>query len=267
MKNRRLLTDEQDAFLRSIAKGKSGRECAELLNKQFGTSFTYKQIQYYKKNHHILSGGQSWEYSIGKGLFTEEQLDYFMGIYKGRESKEVAEMMNSKFKTSFTAAQIHSYRQNHKLPSGFITRFKKGHASPNKGKKLSREMYLKASPTMFKKGNIPKNTVPVGTEKMISGFVWVKINNKIKAKKTENWVLKHRYIYEQHHGKIPDGHNVIFKDGNRTNFDIDNLALVSKSEMNIMNSRNLRSSNKELTESCIAVARLINATRKKKVKK
>ena len=53
----------------------------------------------------------------------------------------------------------------------------------------------------------------------------------------------HRYIYEYHHGKIPDNHTVIFIDGNRNNFDIDNLFVITMSELkhksrfNYMNNR------------------------------
>lgn len=36
----------------------------------------------------------------------------------------------------------------------------------------------------------------------------------------------HRYLYIEHYGSIPDKHVVLFKDGNRLNFDIDNLIAV-----------------------------------------
>lgn len=40
-------------------------------------------------------------------------------------------------------------------------------------------------------------------------------------------VLLHRYIWEKHHGAIPDGYEIHHKDKNRFNHDPDNLELVS----------------------------------------
>ena len=40
-------------------------------------------------------------------------------------------------------------------------------------------------------------------------------------------VLLHRYIWEKYHGTIPDGYEVYHKDGNRRNYDVDNLELLT----------------------------------------
>ena len=42
--------------------------------------------------------------------------------------------------------------------------------------------------------------------------------------------MKHRYVWEQAHGKIPDGYLVAFRDGNRQNCDLSNLYLISRQE-------------------------------------
>ena len=81
---------------------------------------------------------------------------------------------------------------------------------------------------------------------------------EIKIKEPDIWQSKHRYIYEQYHGKIPEKHKVIFLDGNNRNFDIDNLKLVSSAEELIMNNNKLRYNNKELTESGILIAKIIS---------
>ena len=41
-------------------------------------------------------------------------------------------------------------------------------------------------------------------------------------------MLKHRYIWQQHHGEVPKGSMVVFKDGNRKNTDISNLLLITR---------------------------------------
>ena len=58
------------------------------------------------------------------------------------------------------------------------------------------------------------------------------------------------------------GHKVIFADGNKRNFDIDNLILVSDSEALIMNANKLRYENKELTKTGALIAKVIDKTNK-----
>ncbi|MEG2765701.1 MAG: HNH endonuclease signature motif containing protein [Acidaminococcaceae bacterium] len=52
----RLLSEEQEEFLRAIAPGKLNSEIVKLINAKFGTIFTLNQITNYKKNHKVRSG-------------------------------------------------------------------------------------------------------------------------------------------------------------------------------------------------------------------
>ena len=56
MSSGKLLSKEQDAFLRAHVKGKTSTELTTMINDKFKTSFTVDQIRYYKKNHKIRSG-------------------------------------------------------------------------------------------------------------------------------------------------------------------------------------------------------------------
>ena len=64
----------------------------------------------------------------------------------------------------------------------------------------------------FKKGYNNQNKMPIGTEINKNGYIWIKVNDihfegKIDNKKYKiNWMPKHKYIYEQHYGKIPEGY-------------------------------------------------------------
>lgn len=108
------------------------------------------------------------------------------------------------------------------------SQIKKGSVPPNKGKKMSAELYEKCSATFFKKGNVPVNIVPVGTERITDdGYIEIKVKDGSLQK---NWRLKHRIVWEQHNGPIPKGYNVQFKDGNRQNVAIDNLYIISRSD-------------------------------------
>ena len=79
---------------------------------------------------------------------------------------------------------------------------------------------------------------------------------------------KQQVIYEQYHNtKVPKGSIVIFADNDITNFDIDNLVMVTRSELLYLNQNHMRYDNAGLTKSSVMVARLIRsaAERKKKV--
>lgn len=110
-------------------------------------------------------------------------------------------------------------------PRSIATRFHKGQIPPNKGKKVSPEIYEKMSPTMYKKGHISENKREVGAERVnVYGYI------EIKVAEPNVWRLKHRIVWEQHNGVIPAGHNVQFKNHNTQDCRIENLYLISKAE-------------------------------------
>lgn len=111
-----------------------------------------------------------------------------------------------------------------------LGQFRKGHIPLNKGQKMSPEVREKVKHTWFTKGHKPKNTKE-GTlifshRKDSNGNLYrhIKISDS-------NWILYHRYLYEQHFGLIPSGMNVVFKDGNTLNVEIENLELISNEEL------------------------------------
>ena len=75
---------------------------------------------------------------------------------------------------------------------------------------------------------------------------------KRKIREPNVWEFVHRAEYEKHNGPIPDGMDVMFKDGNHENCAISNLALISKAENAQLNRRHLR-----LTESGVLVAKIL----------
>jgi hypothetical protein len=91
---------------------------------------------------------------------------------------------------------------------------------------------------------------------------------KVSARRkpdSKNWVPKHRLAWESANGKIPKGHKVIFADGDKSNFSLGNLLLVSGGELGVMNRFGLKSSNGDLTKAGKTVAniRMAIAARRK----
>ena len=185
---------------------------------------------------------------------TDEEKEYLALIAKGSTYKEITKQMNDKFEYNFSEEQIKGAMARYKLPTGTGGYFKKGSTPWNKGLKG----YMGANKTSFKKGTIPPNQVPIGTESITKGGYI-----KVKVGEPNKWKLKQRYIYEQHYGEIPKDCNVIFADKNIRNFDINNLILVSKAEMLILNNNKLIFEDKELTKVGVNIAKVIDKAKKR----
>lgn len=190
-------------------------------------------------------------------FFTREEAKFIKEHVKGRGNQELTDMVNAHFGLNLTMAQIRSYKKNHKLSSGLDGRFKPGQVPPNKGRKGQGGW----EPTQFKKGYRPHNYQPVGTERVNGdGYVDIKIADPNK------WKGKHILIWEEHNGPVPPGHAVIFGDGNRRNFEPDNLLLVSRKQLVRMNQRGLIQDDAELTKTGIIIADIHNKIGERKKK-
>lgn len=93
--------------------------------------------------------------------------------------------------------------------------------------------------------------IPIGAEYVKpDGMVLVKV-------KPNKWEYKQRYIYEQYHKvELPKEIMVVFLDGDRTNFDINNLMAVSTPEYNCIKNKDLLSNNGMVTKTALLSARL-----------
>lgn len=115
---------------------------------------------------------------------------------------------------------------------GVEHRFKKGHASWNAGLK-GWKAGGRSAETRFKAGTVNGRAAqlekPVGHERVTEDGI---LQRKIRADGPlhKRWQSVHEIIWEEHHGPRPAGHLVVFKDGNRRNFQIENLELISRAE-------------------------------------
>lgn len=101
-------------------------------------------------------------------------------------------------------------------------------------------------------GDIKKRNMPIGSEIIKNDYVF------IKTAEPAIWEEKHRVIYEAAYGKIPKGCKIMFLDGNKRNFNIDNLKLVKNSEEMFINKNKYAGICKEFTEVAISLAKLKN---------
>jgi hypothetical protein len=163
--------------------------------------------------------------------YTPEEIRFIKRKVAGRSYAELAALFNARFGAEVTVPQMGSTLERYGLKNGCDSRFAPGQVPHNKGKK---KWWEGGEETQFKKGNRPWNWRPVGSERINAyGYAEVKVRNPKK------WKAKHILVWEEANGKVPKGHVVIFADGDKTNFALSNLLLVSRSELAVMNRRGL----------------------------
>ncbi len=180
--------------------------------------------------------------------WTQEEIDYLREIAYGKHLSEIVEMMSEKFNMSFSPNQIKGIMGRQSIKTGFTGRFEKGMNAWNKNTKG----LVKSNKTTFKKGRVAENKKPIGSERInVYGYT------EIKVAEPNIWDLKHRVIYRKHYGEIPEGMNVIFSDGDKSNFNIDNLVLVTRNQLFLLNKNNLIYNDSELTKTSVNVVKVI----------
>lgn len=196
---------------------------------------------------------QRHKYTIQESQFMEEYVP-------GHCYAEIQKAFIENFGWDITRGQIKSYISNHHLNTGQTGYFKKGQKPFNKGKKGV--CAAGCEKTWFKKGQIPHNHRPVGSERMDKGGYI-----KVKTGEPNEWRMKHRVVWESAHGAIPKGYMILFRDNDRTNTDLGNLVLVKRSTNAILNNTKLCNYNGELKETAIGIAELMAASSKARKRK
>ena len=112
---------------------------------------------------------------------------------------------------------------------------------------------------------------PVGTEKVFEGYTWVKVYNEPGKRGSHdayrnNWKMKHQIIWEQHHGPIPEGCQVIFLDRDRSNLNIENLYCIDKQALGYLTGNKMWRKYKSLLPVAIKWAELQSVLSGKKLK-
>lgn len=182
--------------------------------------------------------------------YTEEHIEYLREITPGRTNKEITKMFNEKFNLNISESALAQVRRRRGIKTGSDGKYKKGHEPWNKGKKG----FMGPNKTSFKKGHKPHNWVPIGSERITKdGYIEIKIQ---EGKFQKNWRGKHILVWEEHNGPVPEGHAVIFGDGNNRNFDIDNLILVSRAQLLKLNQQGLIKNDADLTRTGVIIADL-----------
>lgn len=114
--------------------------------------------------------------------------------------------------------------------------FRPGHVAWNKG--VPYDAGGNSARHRFSKGHRPQTWVPVGSETFdADGYLKRKVRDDApRGYSRRNWRYVHALVWEEHHGQIPPGYAVTFRNGDKTDVRIENLELVSRKQMMLRSS-------------------------------
>lgn len=194
--------------------------------------------------------------------YTPEQIEFIRENIKNMIWKELTMKFNETYGTNLSYKALAATGKRYKIQTGRTGQFPKGLTPWNKGMKGLSFPGMEA--TQFKPGNVPHTWVPIGSERITKdGYIQVKIQD---GKKQKNWRGKHILVWEEANGPLPPGHAIIFGDGNKRNFDLGNLLLVSRAQLVRMNQKGLIQDNTDLTKTGILIADIYNKIGERKRK-
>ena len=233
-------TDEEINFIKENIDCMTYDDIAKALSEMTGVEFNKSTIYSLCKRRGI----QKKTRVFSSYKYTKEEKDWLKDNIENCDGfKHLTEIFNKKFNRSSSIVALQSYC--HKV------------------------LHIKRNVNagVFVKGKTKTKTYEIGTEREYDGYIWVKYNDIYHEGKATskmflmNWMPKQRYVYEQHHGKIPADYIVVFLDGNKNNFDIDNLYCMPRKINMIMNQNRWFTDSREHTLTAIKWCELFYAMR------
>lgn len=251
-------TAKQIEFLRVGYLSMSSCSLTRAFNAQFGENKTEVGIKSSLKRYRIFCGRKPENRLRPQFIkYTNEQAQFLRDNYPGRSGVELTIIFNDQFGTDKTTKQIIAFVKNHRIVSGLTGCFEKGHKPWNTGTKGLG--LTGANKRSFKKGNIPANRKPLGSERTCSkdGYTLIKIAEQDPcAGFPTRYKHKHAYMWEQTNGPVPAGMVVAFRDSDRLNIEPENLMLISRAELLRLNKNGYKDAPGELKPSVLALSKL-----------
>ena len=246
MRRADMWTPEEEAWLREVYPTHFNDEIAEMHAGRFpdrprrtakAINSRAKVYKLHKADGFVRNPPTFW---------TPEKDEWFRSFVPGHHEAEISAEHERIYGTPLTSSQIGNRKAKLGVKSGTDGgQFRRGMAAWNKGmtwdeQGRSAESRARSLATCFKPGEVhvaPSREREVGFERVDDdGFTWVKVRDsrvdglqrQEPGRHNENYRLKHHLVYEQAYGSIPRGCNIVFADGDRRNFDPDNLVAVPR---------------------------------------
>ena len=210
--NKISLTKKEEKFLRDNYQNLTNQQLADYL----GLKLTRTRTLLYSLGLKRMNL-QYW---------TDEQIEFLKNNYKKIGDAEIAEIFAEKYPKDKGWSKKHIEKKrrylNLKRTPEQIEKIKK--------RNLEQGRYKMCNVRMWQ----TRGVTPVGEIR-----TWVNKNNRITVviRTEKGFEPYNRWLWKQHYGIIPKGYNVVCKDGNQFNTEIDNLELLSNADLQLKNAK------------------------------
>lgn len=244
----------------------------KLLRKHYGVMKTRKLAEKLGRSYHCLVSKANKLGLKTRVMFTTEELATVRDLYPNLPTAEVArrigrptrpvEVLACRLKLKKSPeykAKLYAEQSARLERAGVSSRLQPGNVPWNKGVTGWQPDACKA--TQFRPGNVPPTWVPVGTERVNpDGYLEIKHSDNRYAPKSTNWRAKHLLVWEAAHGPVPKNHAVVFINGDKRDFRLENLELITRVELMLRNSYHNRYPQdlKDVIHARAALTRVIN---------
>jgi len=165
--------------------------------------------------------------------YTAEELAFIQSVAQWRRIDALKAFSQRFARDDVNLSNFNALCKRKGWMTGRDGRMNKGNVPHNKGKKCAPGtggLHPNARATQFKKGQVPHNTNYLGHERVSQdGYVEISVAETNPHTGYERrYVLKHRHLWEQTNGPLPEGYALKCLSSDRTNCDPANWELVPR---------------------------------------
>jgi len=246
---------EMASFVAGIIDEYTNEDLAKIVSAEYGRNITEQMIKSYIQNHKLKRIVRKRK-KVPNKVFTDEMMDFIKANVDGCPFAELTVKVNAEFGMNLGYNAVKQFCTRNGIRNGIDAHYSKGNIPYNKGRK---GVYSAgAEKGWFKKGERSANYMPPGSVVISTDGYFMK-----KVADPHKWELLSKLLWKEAGNEIPEGHRLIFKDGNPLNCTLDNMMLVSMKHHLQMNKKGLRSINPDVTETRVTLLKLNDAIRGK----
>jgi hypothetical protein len=252
-------TAGQLEFIRATYQLVTLPDLVEAYNRQYGEDRTLTAMKSTLCNHKITCGGQGQKDNWQHTKMTRAQDAWLEAHYVDISVKDIAQQFNQLYDKDLTREQMKAYIATRGFKSGRTGCYAKGNTPTNKDCE-HRPGYApgRMGSTQFKAGPRPDMRLPIGHERVDKdGYILVKVDMINPHTGIQGYyVPKQKVVWEAVNGPVPKNHVLTFIDDDTSNPVLENLELITRSELCRRNKMQYKQADPEIRDTIKTIAKL-----------
>ena len=278
MTRRKILTDDQRAWLAEHYPQMTNAELLDALRVELGVTLTLTQLRNLAAKSHWIKEPRTRDRAVSAGMggMTTDELDFIRSHVPGHTWRETSAAFEQRYGRSLTRGQVKYACKRVGVKVGCNpVQFKRGHVPWTKGKKWDDYMNpetqrkLREGGTLFRKGECSKYSEAMRRNLLdlyedVNGRVQIYVAPRNAAYSAQRWIGYAQFVWMQANGQDwPEGYHAAFADHDDHNFDPENIVPVPMELLPFVmgggHGHALPYHDRESLELAIAHARLVRA--------